>query len=173
MTERPTPSRTQAVPVTALDPKDAELCKKAAEVARMAYAPYSKFSVGAAVRTASDKTYLGSNLENASYGVGICAEVAAITAANSAGEFNIEAIAIVGYPDDAPAEGRDIVTPCGRCRQIIFEADQVSRRNIRVICCNGDLSKCRPYLISDLLPDGFGPSHLGIDVTGYRRKLAR
>jgi cytidine deaminase len=170
MTELPAVSSVHAVGLEDLKPIDQELCKAAAKVARTAYAPYSNFSVGAAVRTVGGTTYLGSNLENATYGVGICAEVSAVTAANSAGDFEIEAIAVVGYPSDEPTLGENIVTPCGRCRQIILEASQVSGVDARVFCCNGDLSKCRSYVISELLPDGFGPSNLGIDVGTLRTK---
>jgi cytidine deaminase len=157
-------------PTVALEPTDRELCSLAANAARNAYAPYSKFTVGSAVRTSGGKTYVGANLENAAYGVGICAEVAAITAANSAGDFDIESIAIVGHPMDDPRAGPDIVTPCGRCRQIIFEAAQVSGRDIRVIACNGDLSECQIYPISKLLTDGFGPANLGMNVARHRKK---
>jgi cytidine deaminase len=160
----------RGVPASTLDAEKSELCSKASEVARTAYQPYSKFSVGAAVRTGSGNVYVGSNLENAAYGVGICAEIAAITAANSAGDFDIKAIAVVGYPSDNPAAGKDIVTPCGRCRQIIYEAGQVSETDVIVISCNGDLTDCQISSISKLLPDGFGPSNLGMDVSGYKRK---
>ncbi len=100
----------------------------------------------------------------------MCAEVAAITAANSAGDFDIEAIALVGYPTEDRSKGFAIVTPCGRCRQIILEASQVSGIDIKVIACNGELSRCRPYTISELLLDGFGPANLKVDVTGYHDK---
>jgi cytidine deaminase len=157
------------VPVSALEPSDQQLCQEAAKVAPNAYAPYSRFFVGAAVRTARG-VYVGANLENASYGIGICAEVSAVTAANSAGDFNICAIAVMGYPSDDPARGIDIITPCGRCRQIIFEASQVSATDIQVISCNGDLSKCKVSSASELLPDSFGPANLGIDVNTHRKK---
>lgn len=157
------------VPVSALkDEKDHELCQKAAEAARSAYEPYSRFSVGAAVRTRKGAIYSGANLENASYGVGMCAEVSAITAANSAGDFDIEAIAVAGYPTENPGAGFQIVTPCGRCRQIILEAAQVAGNDVRVISCNGNLTKCRVDPISRLLPAGFGPANLGLNVTGYK-----
>jgi cytidine deaminase len=156
------------LPVTALDAQDRELVSKAEQAATTAYEPYSKFSVGAAVRTRSGKIYVGSNLENASYGVGMCAEVAAITAANSAGDFDIEAIAIVGYQTENRSSSSAIVTPCGRCRQIIFEASQVSRDDIRVISCDGKVERCRIQPISELLPDGFGPANLGMNVGGYQ-----
>jgi cytidine deaminase len=157
------------VPVSSLAPQDRKLCEFASVAAETAYEPYSRFSVGAAVRTRSGNIYTGSNLENASYGVGICAEVSAIAAANSAGDFDIEAIAIVGYPTEARSAGKEIVTPCGRCRQIIFEASNVSGDDVKVIACNGDLTRCRIYSISELLPDGFGPSNLKMDVARYQQ----
>ena len=169
MTKPATSSTPRIVPVAELGSSDQELCHKAAEFARTAYAPYSRFSVGAAVRTKRG-IHGGSNLENASYPVGICAEVSAITVANSAGDFAIQTIAVVGHPSNDPAKGIDIVTPCGRCRQFIFEASQVSGTDIRVISCNGDLSKCRISTISDLLPEAFGPANLGIDLSTYRKK---
>jgi len=147
-----------------LSTSDRALAEAAAAAARNAYAPYSRFSVGSAVRTRSGRVYSGTNLENASYGVGMCAEVAAITAANSAGDCNIEAIAVVGYPMEGDRSSSAVVTPCGRCRQMILEASQVADTDIRVICGNGDLSEVRVYTISQLLPDGFGPKNLGIDV---------
>ena len=163
MSDPERPSIHRIVPVSALEPSDQQLCHDAARAARNAYAPYSRFSVGAAVRTGR-AVYVGANLENASYGIGICAEVSAVTAANSAGDFNINAIAVVGYPADDPTGGIDIVAPCGRCRQIIFEASQASAMDIRVISCNGDLSKCKVSSASGLLPDAFGPANLGIGV---------
>jgi cytidine deaminase len=167
---QPPDSTEREVAASSLAAKNNDLCKRAAEVAKTAYQPYSKFSVGAAVRTRSGKVYVGSNLENATYGVGICAEVSAITAANSAGDFDIEAIAVVGYPSDNPADGKDIVTPCGRCRQIILEASHVSETDVTVISCNGDLTRCLVSSISALLPDSFGPANLGMNVSGYKRK---
>jgi cytidine deaminase len=166
MSDPESPPVHRIVPVAALEPSDQQLCYEAAKAARNAYAPYSKFSVGAAVRT-ERAVYVGANLENASYGIGICAEVSAVTAANSAGDFNIKAIAVVGYPSDDPTKGIDIVTPCGRCRQIIFEASQASATDIRIISCNGDLSKCKVSSASELLPDSFGPANLGLDVSKH------
>ena len=168
MSDPKRPSVHRIVPVSALEPLDQQLCREAAKVARKAYAPYSKFFVGAAVRTERG-IYVGANLENASYGIGICAEVSAVTAANSAGDFNINAIAVVGYPSDDPAKGIDIVAPCGRCRQVIFEASQASATNIRVISCNGDLSRCKVSSASELLPNSFGPANLGIDVNTRKK----
>jgi cytidine deaminase len=152
--------------------EDRALCVVASNVARNAYAPYSGFAVGAAVRTKSGQVFAGANLENASYGVGICAEIAAITAANSAGDFEVEAIAVVGYKFLPQPLVSSIVTPCGRCRQIILEASHVAGTDIRVLCCNSDLTEIRAYAISELLPEGFGPHNLGVDVRGKGVKPA-
>src|ERR1051326_2417346 len=123
----------------ALDERDRQLCEAALRAFANAYAPYSGFAVGAAVRTKSGATYTGANLENAAYGVTMCAEVSAITAANSAGDYEIEAIAIAGYKFMPPASHAAVCTPCGRCRQLIFEASQESKVDVAVFSCNGDL----------------------------------
>jgi cytidine deaminase len=89
-----------------------ELIKQAIEVRKRAYAPYSKFLVGAAVRAASGKTYLGCNVENASYGLAVCAERSAVFAAITAGEKQFECMAIA-------TQGGAL--PCGACRQVLSE----------------------------------------------------
>ncbi|MBV7409199.1 cytidine deaminase [Maritimibacter sp. DP1N21-5] len=86
----------------------------AVEARERAYAPYSKFKVGAALRAASGKVYQGVNVENAAYPEGTCAEAGAIAAMILGGDTEIAEVAVVG---DAPAP----VTPCGGCRQKIAE----------------------------------------------------
>ena len=114
-------------------PKDIqELLIEAKKVSANSYNRYSKFFVGAAVRTTSGKIYIGTNLENSSYGLTICAEPSAIMNANSNGDNNIEIIAIVGGFTEDP--NQEPVTPCGRCRQIIYEASQVVGKDIIVYC---------------------------------------
>jgi len=81
---------------------------------RAAYAPYSKYSVGAAVLAESGQIYLGSNVENASYGLSMCAERVAVFSAVASGERKIRAIAVQG-PVRTPA------VPCGACRQVFVE----------------------------------------------------
>jgi len=130
-----------------------ELLNAAKLVSKNAYNKYSKFFVGAAVRTTKGKIYTGTNMENASYGLSICAEPAAIMNANSNGDFNIEAIAIVGGFSEG--EDQQPATPCGRCRQIIHEASQVSKKDIAVYCSNLDLSKTLITTIEELLPFAF------------------
>lgn len=149
--------------LTDLEAVDAALVEEAQRAARNAYAPYSGFAVGAAVRTRSGNLYTGANLENASYGVTMCAEVAALMAANSAGDFDIVALAVAGLKFREPCEHELIVTPCGRCRQLISEASQIAGIDIPVFCCSGALRDIRILRISELLPAAFGPANLGLN----------
>lgn len=88
---------------------------EAAKAARaLAYAPYSRFAVGAAVQTASGRVFAGCNIENAAYPVTICAERVALFSAYAAGEREVVALAVVADTDGP-------VSPCGSCRQVIFE----------------------------------------------------
>ena len=130
-----------------------ELLQKAQAVAPNAYNKYSKFYVGAAVRTKSNKIYTGTFLENVSTGLTICAEPAAIMNANTQADFNIITIAVVGGA--AIDEDGSPVTPCGRCRQIIFEAARVSDVDIIVYSSNMNLSQVLITKISELLPFPF------------------
>jgi cytidine deaminase len=140
-----------------LETADQELGAAAQEAAARAYAPYSLFAVGAAVRSPSGKIYTGANLENASFGLTICAEAAALSSANSAGDFTAEAIAVVGLSLTNPKEASKPVTPCGSCRQIIAEAALVAGNDVRVLCCDAELSSIVISTITELLPSAFGP----------------
>ncbi|MBE6612660.1 MAG: cytidine deaminase [Ruminococcaceae bacterium] len=121
---------------------DKMLIEAAREARKNAYAPYSKFHVGAAILTDSGKIYTGCNFENASFGAGTCAERTALGAAITAGERNFIAIACVGK--DAS------ITPCGICRQALAEFG-----NMRVICAGESGEEMRIYKLSDLLPHSF------------------
>ncbi|MGC1889314.1 MAG: cytidine deaminase [Stellaceae bacterium] len=145
-----------------LDHRDRELAERAQEAAARAYAPYSLFAVGAAVRSKSGAIYAGANLENASSGLAICAEAAALSLANSAGEPEIDAIAVVGFNFTEGAGASRLVAPCGSCRQLIAEAAQRANGNVRVICCNGELSSIAVWTIAELLPNAFGPENLTV-----------
>lgn len=90
------------------------LVTAAHEVREKAYAPYSRFQVGAALRTKGGKVFCGCNVENLSFGLTVCAERAAVFAAVAAGETQFEAIAVV-------ADSVQPVTPCGACRQVLAE----------------------------------------------------
>ncbi|WP_037463162.1 cytidine deaminase [Sphingobium herbicidovorans] len=131
---------------------------EAARAARKnAYAPYSRFAVGAAVRLTNGDVIVGANFENASYGLSLCAETVALAAANAQGRIiDVVAIAVVGG-DSAP------ITPCGRCRQILAEAEQVAGRRIAVYCAASSGDSVVEHSIAELLPFSFGPNDLGLD----------
>ena len=114
-----------------------------------AYAPYSGFHVGAAVRGESGAVYRGCNVENAAYPEGICAEASAIVAMVMAGERRITEVAVSGGGDQ-------LCTPCGGCRQKIreFAADTVP-----ILVCGPDGLR-RRFTLADLLPASFGPHNL-------------
>ncbi len=143
-----------------LDRPDRELVEKAQEASARAYAPYSLFAVGAAVRSKSGTIYAAANLENASSGLTICAEAAALSLANSAGDPEIDAIAVVGFNFTDTAGASRLVAPCGSCRQLIAEAAKRANGNVHVICCNGELSNIAVWTIAELLPNAFGPENL-------------
>ena len=93
---------------------DTRLLERAAEARSHAYAPYSDFKVGAAVRCASGTIYAGCNVENSAYPSGVCAERVALAAAITAGERDIVSVAVI-------AESERPVSPCGQCRQVLAE----------------------------------------------------
>jgi cytidine deaminase len=115
-----------------------------------AYAPYSRFPVGAAVQAASGAIYAGCNVENAAYPAGTCAEAGAIAAMVAAGEQAIAAVLVLG-PGDA------LVTPCGGCRQRIREL----ARPEAAIHVAGPEGVRRTFTVDELLPFSFGPDNLG------------
>lgn len=127
------------------------MVQKACEVMQHAYAPYSKYHVGACAQAEDGSMFVGCNVENASYGLTNCAERSAIFSLISAGKKRIKAIAIVG-------SGAELCTPCGACRQVIREfitpdapiylGDAKTKKVIEVTN------------IAKLLPLSFGPNHL-------------
>lgn len=128
------------------DPRIEDLVAEAKAVQTRAYTPYSHFAVGAALLAHSGVVYTGCNVENASYGLTICAERNAIAHAVACGERTFEAIAIVT---------ENGVTPCGACRQVLAEFSPT----ILVILMDGRGTQ-RRYRLTELLPDAFGPEHL-------------
>ena len=123
------PNKETVVSFDKLAKQDQELLRKARTMVQRAYAPYSGFGVGAALRTTSGALFAGANMENAAYAVTLCAETSALQQSLAAGDFKVESIAVLGGPLDGTG-GREIVTPCGRCRQLIFEAAQVSGKDV-------------------------------------------
>ncbi len=147
------------------------LVERAREAARRAYAPYSGYSVGCAVESASGEIAVGANMENACYRLGICAEVAALTAAAQAfGLGQVVRLAVSGghLGKNAELTGGGLVTPCGGCRQAILEAAHVAGTDVEVICANGDGTEVRMMRISELIPFGFGPANLADADRGGR-----
>ncbi|MBO9723240.1 MAG: cytidine deaminase [Novosphingobium sp.] len=138
------------------------LIAAAREAATRAYAPYSKFHVGAALLLADGSVVTGANVENASYGLSLCAETVAVSGILSSGTFReqngkLEAVAVTGGAPGAAGQG-DTVTPCGRCRQILNEIAQIGGSD-PVVWCDGAEGVLEARL-SDLLPHAFGPANL-------------
>lgn len=121
-----------------------QLIKKAAEAAEKSYAPYSKFNVGAALLTAGKHHIItGCNVENASYGLTICAERTALAAAVSSGHRRFEAIAVA-------ASGRKPVVPCGACLQALAEFCKPDL--IVLVATTARPAKIKFFELRDLLP---------------------
>ena len=139
-----------------------ELVAAARDAATRAYAPYSNFYVGAALRFADGTIVTGANVENASYGLSLCAETVAVGKALSA-EWHgaLEAVAVVGGPvgADGTVAGTDPpVTPCGRCRQLLNELAALGASDPSVMCVGTrDIIEAK---LSVLLPHAFGPASL-------------
>jgi cytidine deaminase len=132
--------------VNDLDERDCELLSLAREARQRAYAPYSNYKVGAALRTRSGRVFGGCNVENAVYPLCTCAERTAVVKAVSEGERDIEAIAVVTQ-NGGP--------PCGSCRQVLYEFNP----HLRVLLSDAE-GHVRELSLADLLPDAFGPAHL-------------
>ena len=130
--------------------QQAERLLEAARSARSrAYAPYSRFAVGAAVLDDQDRIHAGCNVENAAYPQGSCAETAAISAMVLAGGKRVRALLVVG-------EGKELVTPCGGCRQRLREFADASTP---VLVAGRDGVRER-FTLGELLPHSFGPENL-------------
>lgn len=139
------------------------LVERARKAALGAYAPYSRFNVGCAIESVDGEVAVGANMENACYRLGVCAEIAALTAAQQA--FGLERIARIavagGHVGGTGAlAGEAVVTSCGGCRQSILEAAHVSGRDLEIVSANGDGTETRTDPISALIPHGFGPANL-------------
>jgi cytidine deaminase len=124
-----------------------DLMDRAHQARKNAYAPYSRFLVGAAVAT-DGGVFTGANVENASYGLSICAERVAASSAVAAGARRIDAVAVTSSAA-GPA------SPCGACRQFLYEFGPEM-----TVIAEGTSRERRTWRLSELLPDGFGPSDL-------------
>ena len=126
-----------------------ELFEAAAKAQARAYAPYSRFRVGAAIRGGSGRIHAGCNVENAAYPVGTCAEAGALAAMILAGDRDPTDILVLG-------EGEMLCTPCGACRQRLreFGGDRLA------IHVAGPDGIRRSFTLAELLPHSFGPDNL-------------
>lgn len=130
--------------MTELSPGDESLIRVASLARQRAYAPYSKYKVGAALRSARNKIHAGANVENASYGLSICAERTAVFAAVNVGDAKAwDAIAIV-------VDGDKLPTPCGACRQVLAEFAP----SLKVILAT-TTGRRKVTSLAELLPDPF------------------
>ncbi|MBX7527860.1 cytidine deaminase [Qipengyuania vesicularis] len=131
---------------------DDDLIAAARKAAENSYSPYSNFAVGSALRFADGSVVTGTNIENASYGLALCAETVAVSKAMAGGiRGGLEAVAVTG-PGEAP------ITPCGRCRQVLNELAQLGGTDPLILCVGPN--EIRRVKLSELLPDAFGPASL-------------
>lgn len=114
-----------------------------------AYAPYSRYRVGAALATPDGRVFTGCNVENAAYPSGTCAEAGAIAAMVAGGGRAIADLVVVG-------DGPELITPCGNCRQRIREFAAAATR----VHAAGAQGVARSFTVDELLPLSFGPGHL-------------
>jgi cytidine deaminase len=127
----------------------ADLFEAARQARQKAYAPYSHFHVGAAIRSAAGTIHVGCNVENAAYPVGACAEAGAISAMILAGDREIAEILVLG-------EGPELCTPCGACRQRLREFG----RDATLVHVAGTEGVRSSFTLGELLPHSFGPDNL-------------
>lgn len=140
-----------------LSESDRALVLQAELASHSAYAPYSNFHVGAAIRAVDGTIILGCNVENISYGVTVCAEVGAVSAAVQQRKLPIEAIAIygrLGGRDTSPPRQSRPLLPCGRCRQILAEMTMASGQTMRILCSDSARKSAIVGTAADFLPGG-------------------
>ena len=125
------------------------LFEAARQAQARAHAPYSRFQVGAALRTASGAIHAGCNVENAAYPVGACAEAGALSAMVLAGDRTIREVLVIG-------DGPELCTPCGACRQRLREFGT----NDMLVHVAGPEGVRRSFTLAELLPHSFGPDNL-------------
>ncbi|MBA4764931.1 MAG: cytidine deaminase [Erythrobacter sp.] len=131
---------------------DDDLIAAARKAAENSYSPYSNFAVGSALRFADGSVVTGTNIENASYGLALCAETVAVSKAMADGiRGGLEAVAVTG-PGDEP------ITPCGRCRQVLNELAQLGGTDPLILCVGSQ--EVHRVKLSELLPQAFGPASL-------------
>lgn len=143
---RRTEQQQQAAPN---EQQQSDLLQAARTAQTRAYAPYSRFQVGAAVLDDQGRIHAGCNVENAAYPQGVCAEAGALSAMVLAGGRRIVAVAVVG-------DGDGLVTPCGGCRQKLRE---FGAPEVPILVADRSRLRAR-FTLQQLLPESFGPEHL-------------
>lgn len=128
-----------------------EMIRKAKAMLKYSYKPYSGFAVGACIKTTKQQVFAGCNVENASYGLTICAEASAIAMMVAAGEKQIAEIVVV-------ADSEMLCAPCGACRQRIREFATPTT----LIHFGNSEGSYKTMTIDQLLPEAFGPDNLQI-----------
>ena len=133
-----------------------ELIAAARKAAEQSYSPYSQYAVGSALGFADGSIVTGTNVENASYGLALCAETVAVAKAMADGRRGgLVAVAVTGPMDKG---GGAPITPCGRCRQVLNELAQLGGTDPDVHCVGAD--DVKTVKLSALLPAAFGPASL-------------
>jgi len=122
-----------------------KLAQKAVEAKKFSYAPYSNFHVGAALLTDDEKIFTGTNIENSSYGLTMCAERVAVFKAVSGGKRKFKAIAVT-------TDLEEFCPPCGACRQVL---NDLCGKNLEVILVNSKM-EMKTFKMENLLPHSFG-----------------
>lgn len=140
---------------------------EAEKVLLNSYNPYSNFFVGACLFAEDSTLISGTNFENAAYGSTICAERSATFRANAMGLRKFSGIAIIARGIDF--DTTEVTSPCGGCRQVLYELAQLSGTEFVVVMSTTKKDKIITATIKELLPLGFGPLDLGIDIAKYRK----
>jgi len=138
---------------TLTEPQQQALLQAARAAQLQAYAPYSRYPVGAAVLDDQGRIHAGCNVENAAYPEGLCAEASALSAMVLAGSTRARAVLVVG---NGGKNNSTWTTPCGGCRQKLRE---FGAPDLPILCAN-DQTTGPSYTLAQLLPEGFGPDHL-------------
>jgi len=144
-----------------------KLVDEAEKVMENSYNPYSKFFVGAALLTKNGEIITSTNVENAAYGDSICAERSAVVRANAEGHRMFKSIAIITKGEEF--DTIDPSAPCGSCRGVLYEFSQIAEKNLEIIMSSTKKDKIKITSINELMPSGFGPKDLGIDVKKYQK----
>ena len=130
------------------------LVEAARRAMQHSYSPYSRYTVGAALGFADGGIVTGTNVENASYGLSLCAETVAVARAMAEGRREgLVAVAVAG-----PADGQTPITPCGRCRQVLNELAQLGGTDPEIHCVGA--ARIETLRLAALLPSAFGPANL-------------